>query len=376
MKMSKLNHTTEDFDRAIRKVRSDYGDVTSVDATASDVVSGKVIVNSSKEAVTGNLELAEVSPSASISGDEVGDAESSYPISITPKVKVNTPGTISSVSSGETIRKYIKVQEKTVSPKRTEQEVVPSSNHLFSKVTVSAATVGAVIEGYHLGLMHISKPTTATSGMYSAYFRTGDKHDNVYFSGTNPSTNEKARLYLFRVGVDIPSEGIDVEVVDPSTKQIPSTTIVLRPGDSLTCDANTYAAGGILEFTSAGRITFQYTSNYSTGNGYGSQIWLLYYQGYYYIPCVDYKWFTHGYNGVGTYSKSGGGPIGGGPSIKKGATGVSFYNPKVLICNLTNIYYHTSSYGSAAERYGEAYEKGRQTFNYGLYEQYYVEDVD
>ena len=53
--MSKLKHTTSEFDSAIRKVRANYADVTNVNAIASDVVEGKIFKSANKELVTGTL---------------------------------------------------------------------------------------------------------------------------------------------------------------------------------------------------------------------------------------------------------------------------------------------------------------------------------
>ena len=59
--MSKLKHTTSEFDSAIRKVRANYADVTNVNAIASDVVEGKIFKSANKELVTGTLGNADYS---------------------------------------------------------------------------------------------------------------------------------------------------------------------------------------------------------------------------------------------------------------------------------------------------------------------------
>ena len=81
--MSKLKHTTSEFDSAIRKVRANYADVTNVNATASDVVEGKVFKSANKELVTGTLGNAEITPTIQIEGSVLGDQVSDYPIKAT-----------------------------------------------------------------------------------------------------------------------------------------------------------------------------------------------------------------------------------------------------------------------------------------------------
>lgn len=77
-------------------------------------------------------------PSATVTGDELGDTSSSYPISITPKATVGTPGYISSISDGTVITKYIQTESKSVSPGGTEQTVTPTSGKLLHSVVVGA----------------------------------------------------------------------------------------------------------------------------------------------------------------------------------------------------------------------------------------------
>ena len=54
-------------------------------------------------------------PSATVSGDEIGDTSSSYPITITPKATVNAAGYISTISDGTAVTKYIQTESKSVS---------------------------------------------------------------------------------------------------------------------------------------------------------------------------------------------------------------------------------------------------------------------
>ena len=80
-------------------------------------------------------------PSATVTGDELGDTSSSYPISITPKATVGTAGYISSISDGSVITKYIQTESKNVTPSGSEQTITPSTNKLLHSVVVAAVNL-------------------------------------------------------------------------------------------------------------------------------------------------------------------------------------------------------------------------------------------
>ena len=364
--MSKLTHKGSEFDAAVRKVRADYADVSNVNATSEDVVSGKVIINANKEIVTGNLGNAQIATNAVISGAVVGDDMSDYPVQATPSCVVSKEGFIDSIADSETQTRYVKVQSKTCTPKAVEQVVTPSSGRLLSDVTVNAASVPPVIEKMYIPTYNLTKPATKTGTYYGAYASSGSKHDNVYCSASNP---DKAKVYLFRVGSTI-NDNNPVIIVDPETKQIPSTTIVLGLGDSITSTGNTYAPAGILTLTTAGRLTFEHTAAFYCMSGSGSAVWLLWINGYYYIPCVDYKVFSHSYNGVGSYAQTAKGFYGGNLNVSTYSSSVTYYKPKTLFANLTNVYFYFYWNGTSN------YEKLRLTFNYGTYLGFFIEQEE
>lgn len=87
-------------------------------------------------------------PTASVSGDEIGDTPSSYDITVTPGATVSTPGYISSIGNGSAITKYIQTEEKNATPTGSAQDITPSTGKLLSKVTVSAVSLtGNAAEG-------------------------------------------------------------------------------------------------------------------------------------------------------------------------------------------------------------------------------------
>lgn len=80
-------------------------------------------------------------PTATVSGDEIGDTSSSYPITITPKATVNTAGYISSISDGSVITKYIQTESKSATPSGSEQTITPTAGKLLHSVVVAAVNL-------------------------------------------------------------------------------------------------------------------------------------------------------------------------------------------------------------------------------------------
>lgn len=360
--MSNLNHKASEFDAAIRKVRADYGDVSNVNAVAGDVAFGKKIMNANGTLITGTLSEASTEPQAIISGNEVSSEESDYGITVNPTVTVSQAGVIENDVTGQTVTKYIKTEEKSVTPSEREQTITPTYGKLLSKVTVGACDVPPVIDGMYIPTFNFKKPTltTSTSGK-KIILSSGVLHNNVY-SGS-PST---AKVYLFRLGATL-SELTNFKVVDPNTKQMPSTTIILSAGQSVTSTGAEYSPAGIFSFTSEGRVTFQHTASFYIAPSYGDHAMLLYIGGYYYIPCVDYRYFSHGYTNVGTSTTSSATYMsGGGLTRVAGVSKVSYYKPQTLFANLTDIYFFQDGSSSS-------YSKVRMSFNYGTYESFFIE---
>ena len=363
--MGKLNYKTSEFDAAIRKVRSDYADVTGVDATSEDVAKGKTIMNAQKQLIEGSLEDASVTLDATIESTIVGENESDYPISVTPSINVSKSGYLSETPEGTTVTKYIRTETKSCTPSSSKQVINASYGKLMEEVDVGACSVPAVIQGIYVNSYSFKKPTAKTQSSYGAYVPSGSKHNNVYCSAENAQSG-KAKVYLFRVGATINDLNTFI-IVDPNTKQIPDTTIVLSAGDSVTGTSNTYAPAGTLTFTTEGRLQFTHSTSFYCMDYSGSCIFLLYIDGYYYVPCVDYKLFSHNYNGVGSYAKTTAGYEGGDLSVVCGDTPINYYKPKTLFANLTNVYFYF--YWNKTTNY----EALRMTFNYGTYVGFFVE---
>lgn len=76
-------------------------------------------------------------PSADIVGTEIGDSETAYPITITPKATVGTPGYIEAISDGAAVTKYIQTETKTADPTTSSQSITPTTGKLLSAVTVN-----------------------------------------------------------------------------------------------------------------------------------------------------------------------------------------------------------------------------------------------
>ncbi len=365
--MSNINHKASDFDAAIRKVRADYADVSNVNAVAGDVAEGKKFMNSSGTLITGNLSSARIAPDANVSGDEISLNETDYPITIVPRVNVNQAGIIENTVIGTAVTKYIKTEEKSVTPTTRDVTVTPSYGKLMSKIIVAAADVPPVINKMYVSRMSLPAPTSYTGTSRKTYAYNGNTHNNVYCSSTAAQSGV-AKVYLYKLSATLSSTNY-IDIIDTNTKQIPSTTIVLSAGESITSTGNTFAPAGVLTFTTEGRLQFKHTAAFYTS--IGSVVFLLWINGCYYVPCVDYKLFSHGYSGVGSFSTSSATYINGGYFMSRnpGSTTVTYYRPKTLFGNLTNVYFN-SYYNSSS-----SYELLRMTFNYGTYESFFIEDT-
>jgi hypothetical protein len=133
--------------RAGKKAWVDGAEITgnvAVKSGANLTVSGKTVTvpagiydsQAQKSVADGSA-----TPSATVTGDELGDTSSSYPISITPKATVGTPGYISSIANGAVITKYIQTESKSVSPGGTEQTITPTAGKLLHSVVVGAVNL-------------------------------------------------------------------------------------------------------------------------------------------------------------------------------------------------------------------------------------------
>lgn len=83
-----------------------------------------------------------VTPSAALSGDEIGTTVSDYPIVATPSAAVSA-GFVSAAGTGSPVTKYIQVESKSVTPSTAAQTIMPSSGKLIKSVLVAAVNVTA-----------------------------------------------------------------------------------------------------------------------------------------------------------------------------------------------------------------------------------------
>lgn len=114
--------------------------------SASDVsVSGKTVTTPagiydspvSKSVADGN-----VTPTATVTGNELGDTASDYPVEVTPNASV-TAGYVSGTKTGTKVTKYIQVEDKTATPSTAAQDITPTAGKLMKKVHVNAVDVSA-----------------------------------------------------------------------------------------------------------------------------------------------------------------------------------------------------------------------------------------
>lgn len=114
--------------------------------TATDVtVSGKNITTPAgiyDDAVTKSVADGSVTPVATVTGDEISDTVSDYPVEITPAVNVSA-GYVSGNKTGNKITKYIQTEEKTAIPTTAAQDIQPAAGKLLKKVHINAVDLSA-----------------------------------------------------------------------------------------------------------------------------------------------------------------------------------------------------------------------------------------
>lgn len=112
--------------------------------TASDItVSGKAVsvpAGIYDSSVSKSVADGAVTPTATATGDEIGDTETDYEISITPAATV-TAGYVSGNKTGTVVKKYIQVETKTATPSMSAQDITPTSGKLLSSVHVNAVSL-------------------------------------------------------------------------------------------------------------------------------------------------------------------------------------------------------------------------------------------
>lgn len=112
--------------------------------SASDVsASGKTVTVPAgiyDEPVSKSVADGSVTPTATVSGDEIGDTASDYPVEVTPAATVGA-GYVSGNKTGTKVTKYIQVEDKTATPTTSAQDITPSAGKLLKKVHVNAVSL-------------------------------------------------------------------------------------------------------------------------------------------------------------------------------------------------------------------------------------------
>lgn len=132
--------------RSGKKAWVDGNEVTGsvpVRADSDVTVSGKSVsvpAGIYDDPVTKNVADGSVTPGASVSGDEIGDTVSDYPVEVTPNATV-AAGYVSGNATGTKITKYIQAEEKTATPTTAAQDITPTSGKLLKKVHVNAVVL-------------------------------------------------------------------------------------------------------------------------------------------------------------------------------------------------------------------------------------------
>lgn len=251
--MARLTHTGAQLDAAIRKVRSDFADVSSVDAAANDVRAGKKIINAQKQEVIGSMPESIITPIATISGDTIGDTVTDYPIQIAPGGTIDKAGYVEIVPEGEVITKYIKTETKICTPDDTIQEIVPSSGKLLSKVTVRVSegskptlySPTISLTGRTITIINNSSNGNFVTG-YDIYCSFNSVETKIIENTTNTTLNVESAM----TNAGFTSSGIYAIYVkakgtnfnDSAPSNIVSYTLIR--GFTLTFNDNSYSADG------------------------------------------------------------------------------------------------------------------------------------
>jgi len=350
--MSKLNHTTQEFDAAIRKVNKDYADCSNVDAVASDVIEGAKIMTQDKTLVSGTIGSVGATPSVTVSGSVVSDTPSPYPITGNASLKVTEGGYIDSLTPGATETRYIKTEVKQGTPSYDENVVLEADENKFLEKVIVEKTPDFVSKVKRIPVYNFYINQIKTSGGYAGMLTAGTLEDNVYSSGD---------VYLLPVSSNIGAQNILVQVVDENDGRLVNGIITLHKGDTFVSTASTYTPGGELRFTENGRLQFYHTSSFTVGSGFSQVPVILLNNGVHYLVLVDYSRADHGYVGYGTRVSSGGiysNPNNAQMTFNEVVGYHDFAKPKCFLGNLTNIYWY-----SDVEKSGGEFP--RMTFNYG-----------
>ena len=157
-----LTHTGAQLDAAIQKVRSDYADVSGTTALPSDVAEGKIFISANKVETEGTMHEVSLEVEADVNSSFLSDTESNYPVVIQPKATPSGAGHIAGTQvPGSEIRKYIKVESKTITENGTYN---PAAGKLFSQVVVHVSGGGGgsgTINIYNNGSYDVSDYATA-----------------------------------------------------------------------------------------------------------------------------------------------------------------------------------------------------------------------
>lgn len=118
---------------------------TSPAKSASDVaVSGKTVTVPAgiyDSPVSKSVADGAATPGATVTGSELGATVSDYPVVVTPKAAVGTPGYLSAIADGAAITKYIQVETKSATPSDSAQTITPTAGKLLKSVSVAKVTL-------------------------------------------------------------------------------------------------------------------------------------------------------------------------------------------------------------------------------------------
>lgn len=131
-----------------KKAWVDGNEVVGTKPTKSDsdvTVSGKNVTTPAgiyDSPVTKSVADGSVTPTTTLTGDEIGTTVSDYPVEATPSATVSA-GYVSGNQTGSKVTKYIQVETKTVTPTTSAQDIDPTSGKLIKSIHVNAVDLTA-----------------------------------------------------------------------------------------------------------------------------------------------------------------------------------------------------------------------------------------
>lgn len=345
--MNFVNYKGKEIDEAIRKVKAKQKDVSRVTAKKSDVVKGKMIIDSNKNAVFGTIGDASIQLLPEIKDyTYLTIDENEYEISYSQKNKVERQGVIrEDVKDVETV-KYINVEDVTLTPSAKEQVILPTENKLIGKVIINKipASEYSSLLNYAKPELKIYSYKSSSTSSYIAKTPAGAIHNNIFLR--SQFINDDVVVYLVPLEENASSSSISSLLcfTNPDSFKENANLIKLHKGDSFTSIASNFSPSAKLDYTIDGRLKLTINTTFELGSQYNPNTILLLYDGsIYYVVALDANKWQSGSSSNGSFVKGGTYRYStyAEATIYGNAEPMDVINPNQIIENYTNLYFYT-----------------------------------